>query len=196
MLWCPLRPAPLFALVFVVLSFFLWLFGWFRRRRSLSLSLSFFLRRWGNPNPFRGFGIPLVSLHRGHALRLRSVRPARSPSPRFPPRSCFCFLFFFFFLAALAWVFLWCFLAVVGLSVGLVFVGGVFLVVPSRCLHCMQDTSQMFRTGQGDKTSPAPVLIITMIIFGGLRVGTGIPCNHSGNTDSVSPPPPPSCRTL
>ena len=52
----------------------------------LSLSLSQVL---GKPKPLLGFGIPLVFLRRGHALRVRPVRPARhlplgsAPAPVF-----------------------------------------------------------------------------------------------------------------
>ena len=51
----PFRTCPLLAEVFVVL-FFLWMFGWFRRRRSLSFFLSQVL---GKPKPlFGGLGFP------------------------------------------------------------------------------------------------------------------------------------------
>ena len=53
----PFRTSPLFALVFVVLSFFS--FCWDVRRRRFYLCLPFSLRCWGNPNPLRGLGFPL-----------------------------------------------------------------------------------------------------------------------------------------
>ena len=53
-----------------------------------SLSLSLF-QVLGKPKPFLGFGVPLVSLHLGHALRLPPVHHARhlhlglAPAPVF-----------------------------------------------------------------------------------------------------------------
>ena len=75
------------------LFLFLRLLGWFRRRRfSLSLSLSLFLRRWGNPNPLVGFGVPLVFLLPGHALRLQPAGLA----PHLPQGHRPAPVFFFF----------------------------------------------------------------------------------------------------
>ena len=67
----PFKTCPLFALMFVSSLFLSCCWDVRRRRFSLCLSLSQVL---GKPKPlFGGFGIPLVSLLRGEALRLRPV---------------------------------------------------------------------------------------------------------------------------
>ena len=88
----PFKTSPLFALVFVVLSFFSFVMGMFAGDVFLSVFLS--LRRWGNPNPFWGLGFPpLVTLHPGRGLRARPVRLHFSPSPRPRPAPAVFFLF-------------------------------------------------------------------------------------------------------
>ena len=69
------------------------LFVWSVRRRRVLVFFFFFLslRRWGNPNPPRGFGVPLVFLHPAQALRLRPVLRARHLHHGHAPH-----LFFFF----------------------------------------------------------------------------------------------------
>ena len=71
----PFKTCPLFALVFVVLFFFLSLSLLLWGCSSATFSPCLFLSQArGKPKPFLGFGVPLVFLHLGHVLRLRSVR--------------------------------------------------------------------------------------------------------------------------
>ena len=97
----PFKTRPMSEILFVVLPLSLCL--------SLSLSLCLFgrfvgdafslflsLRRWGNPNPFLGFGVPLVSLHLGRAVRLPPVRLA----PHLHQGSAQPLCVFFFFVVA------------------------------------------------------------------------------------------------
>ena len=124
---CPLRPDPCMPRCWLSpLSFFCVRYA--RRRRFLSFSLSQVL---GKPKPLSGFGIPLVSLRRGHALRARSVRPARllplgsAPAP----------VFFFFFLRRRRRSLVWLWLVAVcsvSLCVGVFFWVGFSLL----CFAC------------------------------------------------------------
>ena len=79
----PSRPDPCLVFVCVRLLFSVWLVS---SATFLSLSLS---QALGNPKPF-WFGVPLVFLHPGHALRPRSVRLPLHLHPGFAPH-----LFFF-----------------------------------------------------------------------------------------------------
>ena len=72
------------------LFFFLWFFGWFRRRR---FSLFSFSQALGKPKPHFGFGVPLVFLRHGRALRPRSVRLHFLLHQGFHPALCVCFFF-------------------------------------------------------------------------------------------------------
>ena len=97
---------------------------------SLSLSLS---QALGKPKPLAGFGVPLVLLPRGHALRLQPARPVphlhqgHRPAPVFfffrrPRRlvlgSCWCLF------ALVVWFFFFFLVVRLGLSVGC-WVGGL-----------------------------------------------------------------------
>ena len=66
------------------------------------------------------------------------------------------------------------------------------VLVVSGCVACTKILRQ-HRSGQGDETSPALLRIIVIAIFGIRRVGTGIPCNHSGHgaLNRSHPPPTP-----
>ena len=88
----PSRPDPCWCLFACPLLFLVWFVSstpcFFSL--SLSLSLSLFLSQaLGNPKPF-WFGVPLVFLHPGHALRPRSVRLPLHLHPG-QPRTCFFF---------------------------------------------------------------------------------------------------------
>ena len=113
--------------VFCPLFLFLWWIGCFRRRR-----FSLFLRRWGNPNLFMGFGIPLVSLHPGRVLRLQLAGLA----PHLPQGHRPAPVFFFF--SPLASLGSWWWL-VSSCS------GGVFV-----CIACKMYNAQSFFWREGD----------------------------------------------
>ena len=67
----PFKTRPLFALVFVVLSFFSFVMGMFAG--DVFFSVFFFLSGAGETQAPLGFGFPLVTLHPGPALRLQPV---------------------------------------------------------------------------------------------------------------------------
>ena len=102
--------------------------------------------------PFRGFGIPLVSLLRGHALHPGPVRPARQLHLGYAPATAFFFLWSSSFAG----------LVVVGLGLsGLCLVG-----VHVRCLlHVMN----VVRKGERHKTCRPPLLSLrcSRFFFGG-----------------------------
>ena len=79
----PFKTCPLFALMFVS-PLFLCLFGLFA---DDVFSLSFSLRCWGNPNPFRVWVSPCVSSSWPRSpSSIRTSSP--TPTPRFRTRSC------------------------------------------------------------------------------------------------------------
>ena len=69
----PFKTRPLFGLLFVVLSFFLWLVGCLSTTFFFFFSLSLSLSGAGEPQAHAGFVFPLVFLRPGHGLRLRPV---------------------------------------------------------------------------------------------------------------------------
>ena len=79
----PSRPRPV--LGFYLPVFFFFLYGLCRRRRVFSLSLS---QALGNPKPF-WFGVPLVFLQPGHALRASIRTSSSSSTPRHCPAPVF-----------------------------------------------------------------------------------------------------------
>ena len=138
----PFTTRPVFGFYLPVSSFFL---VWFvRRRRVFSFSLS---QALGNPKPF-WFGVSLVFLQPGHALRPRSVRLPLHLHPGIALH-----LFFFFSSSSLVpgSVF-----ARPG-SVGVGFLGGCFflsLVSVFLCaLHCKTDLGT-FKWGRETRHLP------------------------------------------
>ena len=134
LVWCPLRPAPLFALVFVVLSFFSFVMGMFVGDAFLSVFLS--LRRWGNPSPVWGLGFPCDSsswTRSTTTTRTSCSAPlaSQAPAPAF-------LLIFFLSSSSFAG------LVVVGLGLSVFCLAGWFFVgcfrllwwCPSRCIAC------------------------------------------------------------
>ena len=144
----PFKTCPLVRFGVCCPLLFLWLFGWFRRRRSLSLSLSFFLRRWGNPNPVSGvWDSPCVS----------SSRTCTSPSTRSSPcssspRSCPAVVFFFRRRSLVWW---WlvsvCLVLVCRFSVWL---GGFFVVACLVALHARHHLGRIQGAGRQDISRP------------------------------------------
>ena len=195
LVWCPLGPAPVFALVFVVLSFFSFVMGMFAGDAFLSVFLS--LSGAGETQtPFGVWVSPCDS-----SSWTRSAMTTRSscsaPLTRSGSRTCF---FFFFFRRRRSLVWWWLVLVCLFsvwpgwflLAVSF-FCGGVLLcALRARC--CLG----RFRRGRETRHLPLHFLIAIMIVFRGLRVGTDIPCvAQRGSTPIRShPPPPPSCRTL
>ena len=86
----PFKTSPLFALVFVVLSFFSFCWDVRRRRFCLCLSLS---QALGKSKPRLGFGFPLVL----SSSRTRSTSSIRTPCSAYTSRhrSSSCVFFFF-----------------------------------------------------------------------------------------------------
>ena len=166
----PFRTSPLFALVFVVLSFFS--FCWDVRRRRFYLCFPFSLRCWGNPNPFRVWVSPCVSSSWPRSPS--SIRtPCTAPTSRFPPR-----LVFFFSRRRSRG----CFSGVV-LAVCLSVCLSVCL-----CMSALHVRSLIPRYFGGRETiiSPPPGYDHCNVL--GIGVRTEVPCIPC--TDSVSPPPP------
>ena len=132
LVWCPLRPAPLFALVFVVLSFFSGcLVGFVDAVLSLSLSLSFFLSQaLGKPKPLSGvWDSPCVS-----SSRTRTSPSTRSSPCSSSPRSCPAPVVFFFSSSLAGMVVVGLGLSGLGVSV-LRLVGWFFVVACLVALH-------------------------------------------------------------
>ena len=129
----PFTTRPVFGFYLPVSSFFLvWCV---RRRRVFSFSLS---QALGNPKPF-WFGVPLVFLQPGHALRPRSVRLPLHLHPGIAPH-----LFFFSFRRRRSFP-VRCLLVLV-LSVS-VFLVGVFFSVSGLCFPlcvALQDRPRHF----------------------------------------------------
>ena len=178
----PSSPDP--CLVFCRCPFLFFLSGWVRRRRVFS-SLLFLSGAGETQTPFGGFGVPLVFLHRGRALRPRSVhlhfllhqgsRPA---------------LFFLFFLyrRRLRGCFSGVFLA--ALSVCLVVCVGFFWWF--LCIACKMYNAQSFWR-EGDNHLPPP-----FHYHGDCFWGLGEPRRPDRHclSDPWSLPPPLSCRML
>ena len=83
----PFKPRPVvwfFVCVPLLVS------GWFRRRRVFSFLLSLSGAR-ETQTPFGGFGVPLVTLRPGHALRLQPVPPRPLIPQGFAPEHVFFF---------------------------------------------------------------------------------------------------------
>ena len=120
---------------------------------SLSLFLSFSLRRWGNPNPVWGLGFPLCSLHPGRELRLLPVLRAPQLPQGIAPR-----LFFFFFVARSPSR---CFSRVLSCLVGVGGHGGCLLwsVMVLRCLCFLSRPSGAFFFLLGWWGSPCRVFL-------------------------------------
>ena len=193
----PFRTSPLFALVFVVLSFFS--FCWDVRRRRFYLCLPFSLRCWGNPNPLRGLGFPLCFFFVATLSDFDPFILIRTFSEvRLQP------LFFFFFSFFVVVVARWSgggrlrscsgsfYYVVVGccLSACLVFgLVGCFFAQHARCIM------HSFPTYGGRGTIiPRPLLLLSSLSCFGVRVRTGGP-HAVQRAKPVSPPPPPSCRS-
>ena len=62
---------------------------------SATVFLCFFFLALGKPKPLLGFGVPLVSLLPGRALRLQPVHHARHLHQGHRPALCVCVCFFF-----------------------------------------------------------------------------------------------------
>ena len=92
LVWCPLRPAPLFAWVFGVPSLFFLLFGMFAGDVFLfffaPLSLS---QALGKPKPRLGVGFPLVFSSCWTRTSSTTRTPSSASTPRRRPRTCFFF---------------------------------------------------------------------------------------------------------
>ena len=192
----PSRPDPCLVLLFVSPLFSL--FGLFV---DVVFFLSFLsLRRWGNPSPLRGFGVPFVFLHPAHALRLRPVLRARHLHHGHAPHLFLFFLSFFFsssssslvfrfgcffgFLSWWCWVSWWVFLFLV-------------LVAVLSLLSVSDGTNApLGGVGRLDISHPCRFTIIATVL--GRGCGTAVP-QDSLNTMScravhTPPPPPPSSR--
>ena len=150
LVWCPLGPAPC-SLRCLLSSLSFLLVGMFAGDVFLSVSLS--LSGAGETQTHFGFGLPLVSLHPGHDLPLRSVRHAPHLHPGSRPA------LFFFFLGGVR----------VGVSRVWFLLSGLSACVSVCCL-CMSALhvrALIPRNFGGRETIISPLLVMIIAIFWG-----------------------------
>ena len=180
MVFEPFKPRPVFG--FCMCPFSSLLSGCFRRRR-VSSSLLFLSGAGETQTPFGGFGVPLVFLRAGRDRPLRSVHLPLHLHQGHRPH-----LFFFSRRSFSGLGVFWFFVIVV---VGFLAVSMVLLWV----VACKTILLHLGGVGRQDISRPlGPLLSLLILGLGENQCPAEIYAQFSA--ELVSPPLPPSCRTL